>query len=105
MFNTEFIVTSHVLKSFLIDKKFFLTLKQLKILIIEETELETMFKNNPILIESIAKISNDVKNKTINFDESMSARKITSIIEKEMIKNIGEKELDINYKYREYTFD
>lgn len=92
-------------KNFIIDKKFYITLKQLKVLIIEEKDLQEMFEKNPILIESIVKINEDVKNKTLKFEGNMSARKITSLIEKELIKNVGDKELEFNYRYREYTFD
>ncbi len=92
-------------KSFIIDKKFFLTLKQLKILIIEEKDLKEMFEKNPVLSESILKINEDIKNKKLQFEENTTASKLTHLIENELIKNIGDNELNFNYRYREYTFD
>ncbi len=95
-----------VVKSFIIDKKFFLILKQLKILIIEQRDLEKIFKENPTLIDNILKIKDNLNDKNLYKNtEKITIKELNDVIEKEIEKNMGDKEINLNYRYKEYTFD
>ncbi len=102
--NQLYLKLKGVEKKFIIDRKFFLTLKQLKILIMEEKDIFGMFENEEVT-KGMLSVREDFDNKKLPIEEKMSARKITSIIEDELLKKMDLSKLDFKYRYREYTFD
>ncbi len=98
------VVLKNEKKTFFIDKKFYLIIRKMKILIVEEKEIVNIFKNKPEIGERIKKIKSKIENKEImNEKENLSSA--TDKIEKELHKELGEGSLDFNFKYKEYFFE
>ena len=98
------VVLKNEKKTFFIDKKFYLIIRKMKILIVEEKEIVNIFKNKPEIGERIKKIKSKIENKEImNEKENLSSA--TDKIEKELFQKLGKDKLKLNFKFKEYFFD
>lgn len=91
-------------KTYLIDKKFFLIIRKMKILIVEEKEVLNELKKRPEITECISNIKDKIEKKEI-MSEKENLTSATDKIEKELIKQLGEEKLKFNFKFKEYFFD